>query len=99
MTSSALKFTEYPGPGEYNQKTYRYSQAVRIGPVIKCSGQGGWDDEGKLATGDVKEQIRLAFKNLEKCIVEAGGKGWSQVYAIRSWHTNLDDSFPLIVEQ
>ncbi|EXJ78172.1 hypothetical protein A1O3_09333 [Capronia epimyces CBS 606.96] len=94
-----VTFTDYAGPGEYNRKVFSYSQAVRIGSVIKCSGQGGWDDQGTLAKGDIKQQVQYAFDNLEKCIKEAGGKGWSDVYAVRSWHTNLDESFPVIVEQ
>lgn len=99
MPSNDLIFTDYAGPGEFNRQTFSYSQAVRIGNVIKCSGQGGWDDQGALAKDDIKKQVQFAFDNLEKCIKEAGGKGWSDVYAVRSWHTNLDESFPIIVEQ
>lgn len=97
--SPTVTFTDYTGPGEHNRRVFSYSQAARIGPVIKCSGQGGWDDEGNLAKGDIKKQVEYAFANLEKCMKEAGGKGWSEVYIVRSWHTNLDESFPIIVEQ
>jgi hypothetical protein len=37
---SALKFYNYPGVGEANKKNFWYSQAVRIGDRIECSGQG-----------------------------------------------------------
>lgn len=35
-----LKYFNYPGVGESNQRDYHYSQAVRIGDKIECSGQG-----------------------------------------------------------
>lgn len=94
-----VTFTDYAGPSEHNRKVFSYSQAVRIGSVVKCSGQGGWDAQGTLAKDDIKQQVQYAFDNLERCIKEAGGKGWSDVYAVRSWHTNLDETFPVIVEQ
>jgi enamine deaminase RidA (YjgF/YER057c/UK114 family) len=37
---SHLKYFNYPGVGENNKKNFRYSQAVRIGDKIECSGQG-----------------------------------------------------------
>jgi hypothetical protein len=35
-----LTYYNYPGVGEENKKHYYYSQAVRIGDQIECSGQG-----------------------------------------------------------
>lgn len=35
-----LKFYNYPGVGEQNKTDAWYSQAVRIGDRIECSGQG-----------------------------------------------------------
>lgn len=37
---SHLKFYAYEGHGVRQQKVFRYSQAVRIGDRIECSGQG-----------------------------------------------------------
>ena len=94
-----LKFTNYPGIGETNSRLYSYSQSVRIGPTIKCSGQGGWDDSGEIVEGDITGQIQLAFENVEKNIKEAGGEGWANVYSVRSYHIDLDKSFGVMVEK
>lgn len=93
-----VTFTNYPG-GRKNSDAYHYSQAVRIGHVIKVSGQGGWDEHGELAKGDVKKQVQYAFDNLDKAIKAAGGEGLTDVYSVRSWHVTMDESFPLIVER
>jgi hypothetical protein len=37
---SHLTYHNYRGVGERNQQNFRYSQAVRIGDRIECSGQG-----------------------------------------------------------
>jgi hypothetical protein len=37
---SAPRFVTYPGLGEWAKETLHYSQAVRIGNIIKTSGQG-----------------------------------------------------------
>lgn len=37
---SHLQYFSYPGVGERNRKAYRYSQAVKVGDRIECSGQG-----------------------------------------------------------
>lgn len=37
---SHLRYYNYPGVGEQNNKAFSYSQAVRIGDRIECAGQG-----------------------------------------------------------
>lgn len=37
---SHLQYYAYKGVGERNRVTYSYSQVVRIGDRIECSGQG-----------------------------------------------------------
>lgn len=37
------------------------------------------------------EQIDRAFANIDLNLKDAGGKGWSQVYKIRSYHNPLDE--------
>lgn len=96
---SHLQYTNYEGVGETNNKLYSYSQAVRVSETIKCSGQGGWDFRGDLDAGDLKGQIDLAFKNVERNLQAAGAKGWENVYSVRSYHTSLSASFDLMVEQ
>jgi hypothetical protein len=38
--SAAPKFAIYPGLGEWAKENLHYSQTVRIGNIIKISGQG-----------------------------------------------------------
>lgn len=92
-----VSFHTYPGLGQTNSDLYNYSQAVRIGPVIRTSGQGGFNDQGQIIE-PMQEQIRVAFKNVERALQQAGGKGWSQVVAVRSYHIDLDASFETVVE-
>ena len=95
--SSAVSFHTYPGVGQTNSDLYNYSQCVRIGPVIRTSGQGGFTEEGELIK-PMKEQIHMAFQNIEKALKAANGKGWSQVVSVRTYHIDLDASFELVVE-
>ena len=96
---SNLQYFNYPGVGVTNNRIYSYSQAVRVGNILKCSGQGGWDDEGNIDASDLKGQIELAFENVEKNLKDAGLKGWENVYSLRSYHISLSDSLPIMVEQ
>ncbi|KAH7007369.1 Endoribonuclease L-PSP/chorismate mutase-like protein [Ilyonectria destructans] len=96
---SGLQYSNYEGVGVTNNRLYSYSQAVRVGNVVKCSGQGGWDNEGNIDDQDLKGQIDLAFKNVEKNLKAAGAKGWSDVYSVKSFHISLSSSFDLMVEE
>lgn len=35
-----LQYYNYPGVGTSNREQFSYSQAVRVGDTIQCSGQG-----------------------------------------------------------
>lgn len=37
---SSLQYSSYDGYGQYALKEFHYSQAVRVGDRIECSGQG-----------------------------------------------------------
>ncbi|KAF3343438.1 Myosin-1 [Verticillium dahliae VDG2] len=56
-------------------------------------GQGGWHDDGTFET-EINAQIDCAFANVEKNLKDAGGKGWSQVFRVDSYHVPLDDEAP-----
>ncbi|CAI6089399.1 hypothetical protein V2G26_011355 [Clonostachys chloroleuca] len=89
---SHLKYSVYPGFGEYVRDNLGYSQAIRIGDRIECSGQGGWamDAESGLSfPKKIADEIAQAFKNVDLNLRDAGGKGWSQVFRINSYHTDL----------
>lgn len=56
-----------------------YSQAVRIGNTVYCSGQIPLDPRtGELVLGDIRVQARRAFDNL-KAVVDAAGADFGQV--------------------
>lgn len=85
-------FSNYPGT-EKNSAAFHYSQAVKVGNIVKISGQGGWDDEGNI-TPDLEKQIEIAFENVLKAIKSADSSlSFDNVYAIRSYHLDMDSSF------
>lgn len=117
---SAPKFAIYPGLGEWAKDNLHYSQAVRLGNIIKISGQGqskhlssfnsidhqfnpqftspgGWNPSADLSSPstwisqDLNTEIDQAFANVDLALKAAGGKGWSQVYSVRSYHLPLDE--------
>ena len=50
-----------------------YSQAVRAGDTLYCSGQVGIDaSTGKVVDGGVTAQAKQVMKNLESVLTEAG---------------------------
>ncbi|CAG5139614.1 uncharacterized protein ALTATR162_LOCUS526 [Alternaria atra] len=88
---SHLQYYAYPGKGESAKKNFKYSQAVRVGDRIECAGQGGWDPQTKIIPEDINAQIDQAFENVELALKNAGGKGWSQVFRVNSYHIPMDD--------
>ncbi|GAA5910432.1 hypothetical protein JCM6882_007355 [Rhodosporidiobolus microsporus] len=83
-----------------------YSSAVRLpGGIIKCSGQGGWDENFDFPGSDVSNeehhrlQVEQAFKNVDEVVRAAGGNGWADVYSVRTYHLNIDFSLSPVVEQ
>lgn len=40
---------------------------------------------------DLYEEIDQAFKNVDYNLKDAGGKGWSQVFRVNSYHTDMSD--------
>src|SRR5262245_35422263 len=55
------------------EKEYGYSQAVKVGNTIYLSGQVSHNDEGTLVgPGDMKAQMRQAYRNIEKVLGQYG---------------------------
>ncbi|KAH8683610.1 endoribonuclease L-PSP [Ilyonectria robusta] len=88
---SHLKYYAYEGVGVENVRKFHYSQAVRIGDRIECAGQGGWNPVNGEFYKEINEQIDQAFKNVELNLKDAGGKGWSQVFRVYSYHVPIND--------
>ncbi len=69
-----------------------YSQAVRVGNLVFCSGQIALDPKsGQLvASGDVVAQTRQVLANL-KAVLEAAGSGMGQVVKTTIFLVDLGD--------
>ena len=68
-----------------------YSQAVRAGNFIFCSGQIAMDAKsGELTTGDVGTQTERVLQNV-KAVLEASGADLSQVVKCTVFLANMDD--------
>ncbi|KAL8991101.1 MAG: hypothetical protein Q9169_007949 [Polycauliona sp. 2 TL-2023] len=88
---SQLKYFAYPDHGVHLREKNSYHQAVRVGDRIECSGQGGWNHTtGEMKT-DLCDEIDQAFENVDHCLKDAGGEGWSQVFRVNSYHTDMSD--------
>ncbi|KNG47985.1 l-psp endoribonuclease family protein [Stemphylium lycopersici] len=88
---SHLQYYAYPGKGERAKEEIKYSQAVRVGDRIECAGQGGWDPQSGVIPTDINAEIEQAFSNVELNLKHAGGKGWSQVFRVNSYHVPMND--------
>ena len=52
-----------------------YSQGIRVGDLVFCSGQIGLDPAtGKLVSDDVRDQARRVLQNLAAVLGEAGAR-------------------------
>ncbi|BGP37766.1 hypothetical protein JCM10449v2_001688 [Rhodotorula kratochvilovae] len=96
-------FTAYAPVGASLTGTYGYSQALVLHPAgfVKLSGQGGWHPTLPLSLApSAEEQVRLAFDNVALALEAAGVKdGWASVINVRSYHTDLGQSFELVSEE
>ncbi|WVW84381.1 hypothetical protein I302_106415 [Kwoniella bestiolae CBS 10118] len=92
--SKSPSYHSYPGIGEWGKDNLHYSQAVRLGDVIQTSGQGGWNPTKTdvIIPSSLAEEVDRAFENLHLALTTAGGKGFSQVYRLRSYHMDLDEA-------
>ncbi|CAJ2500216.1 Uu.00g030690.m01.CDS01 [Anthostomella pinea] len=89
-------FHNYEGT-ESKSEAFHYSQVVKVGNVVKTSGQGGWDTEGNIPK-DRSRQVELAFENVVKALQSAHpGLSWENVYAVRSYHINIDESADMVI--
>jgi 2-iminobutanoate/2-iminopropanoate deaminase len=59
-----------------------YSQAIRSGDFIFCSGQAGFDPEtGKIVEGGIRAQTAQVLQNLET-VLKAAGSSLSRVVKV-----------------
>jgi 2-iminobutanoate/2-iminopropanoate deaminase len=68
-----------------------YSQAIRAGALLFCSGQVGLDPaSGTFAGDDVATQARQVMKNLE-AVLKAGGASFSDVVKTTIFLVDMND--------
>jgi enamine deaminase RidA (YjgF/YER057c/UK114 family) len=67
---------------------------------------GGWKfpEEGPVSLVDtfpknIKEEIDQAFVNVDAALKAAGGKGWSQVFRVNSYHIGLTDEIACMMAE
>jgi enamine deaminase RidA (YjgF/YER057c/UK114 family) len=77
-----------PPGSEDIYRTWQFSQGVRSGRMLWVSGQLGVDPETGTVPEDVESQARLALRNLEGVISEAGGS-LSDVVELVTYHTDM----------
>jgi enamine deaminase RidA (YjgF/YER057c/UK114 family) len=96
---SSLTYINEEGAGQKHSDLCHYSQAVILGNIVKCSGQGGWDQTGTLDAENIPRQVDLAFINVDRVLQASGLRGWEDVYSIRSYHVDISSSYDLIVNK
>ncbi|KAH6628979.1 Endoribonuclease L-PSP/chorismate mutase-like protein [Boeremia exigua] len=93
-------FTTYPGYGEGATERMGYSQALRLGNIVRTSGQSGWFPNGELPK-DSATQVERAFENVMQALKSANPKcEWRHVISFKSYHMykEMDAQFPTMVE-
>lgn len=96
---SSLTYINEEGAGQKHSDLCHYSQAVILGNIVKCAGQGGWEQSGALDAHDIPGQVNLAFQNVDRVLQASGLRGWEDVYSIRSYHVDMGASFDLVVKK
>ncbi|KAI1828707.1 YjgF-like protein [Xylaria intraflava] len=95
---STLRTYAYRGLGELARKQMSYSQAVRVGNIVHISGQGGYDRDTVKIPADINAEVDQAFENVAHVLRDAGSNGWSQVYNVRTYSTDIKATEPRIIE-
>jgi enamine deaminase RidA (YjgF/YER057c/UK114 family) len=78
-------FIELAGQGTYLSRTQPLITPLTTTP-------GGWDPMTSQIPSDFDDEIDQAFANVEYALKHAGGQGWSQVYKIRLYLTDLGEA-------
>jgi Endoribonuclease L-PSP len=86
----------------YNAVALRYPRPANL--QLTHPPLGGWDCRQKefslttLIKNDLLEEIDQAFENVDYNLKHAGSKGWSQVYRVVTYSTDIGPQHDRIVE-
>ncbi|KAL4749615.1 hypothetical protein BDW72DRAFT_194646 [Aspergillus terricola var. indicus] len=95
MSPSNFTFYNYAGT-KANSESFHYSQAVKVGNIVKTSGQGGWTQDGSIPS-DLERQVALVFENVENALRAVDARlSWQDVYAVRSYHIDVSKTFDVV---
>jgi len=78
-----------PAGTEKVYKRMQFSQAIRVGDTVWVSGQVGVDEKWQAGEG-IEAQARLAFRNLEMVLADAGAT-LDDVVELTTFHTSMAD--------
>jgi 2-iminobutanoate/2-iminopropanoate deaminase len=67
-----------------------YSPVVVSGDLVATAGQVGFDAEGKVVEGGIREQARQTLENLGRCLA-AAGCGFGDVIKVTAFLTEMDN--------
>ena len=85
MQKQAVHSSDTPAP------VGPYSQAIRAGDTVYCSGQVPLDPEtGTLVKGSIQRQTRQVLENLA-LVLKAAGLGLTDVVSVTVFMTDLSD--------
>ncbi|ATY83623.1 deaminase [Kyrpidia spormannii] len=71
-----------------------YSQAIRSGSFVFTSGQIPLTPEGRMVAGDIREQTRQVFANLE-AVLKAAGASFADVVKATVFLADMNDFAPM----
>ncbi|KAM0354204.1 hypothetical protein ACHAPU_001240 [Fusarium lateritium] len=95
---ASFNYITPPGFFEVLSNANHYSQAVDLGNgIFKISGQGGCNAKGEFPS-DIKQEVEQTIQNVDHVLKAAGLRGWEDVYYVRSYHTDVDTTLPLMTE-
>ncbi|KAF4332719.1 endoribonuclease L-PSP [Fusarium beomiforme] len=94
----SFQLSNYPGQGVAFSDFGYYSQAVKVGNIIKLSGQGGWNETGEIPCV-IEQELETTYDNILRALQSVNSElSFDDVYLVRSFHTDLRSTFEPLVQ-
>ncbi|KAH7260637.1 endoribonuclease L-PSP [Fusarium redolens] len=94
----SFQLFNYPGQGVAFSDFGYYSQAVKVGNIVKLSGQGGWNETGEIPCV-IEQELETTYNNILRALQSVNSElSFDDVYLVRSFHTDLRFSFEPLVQ-
>ncbi|EXK25392.1 hypothetical protein FOMG_17951 [Fusarium oxysporum f. sp. melonis 26406] len=94
----SFQLFNYPGQGVAFSDFGYYSQAVKVGNIVKLSGQGGWNETGEISCV-IEQELETTYDNILRALQSVNTElSFDDVYLVRSFHTDLRSSFEPLVQ-